>query len=82
MQNRTTTDGRDVLIADSGSAGPRAPRTPAALRLQPESPTAGVRLPRFRCEEFARRGTGVGTCDLPLDVHGRCDRAGNHLEVL
>ena len=32
-----------------------------------------------RCEELARKGTGTGTCDRPLDAHGQCDRAGEHM---
>lgn len=32
-----------------------------------------------RCQEFARRGTGFGTCDGPLDEHGQCQRAGQHI---
>lgn len=32
-----------------------------------------------RCEAEAKRGTGTGTCDRPLDEHGYCDRASDHL---
>lgn len=33
-----------------------------------------------RCEEFARKGTGHGACDRPLDDQGYCDRASDHVE--
>lgn len=33
-----------------------------------------------RCEANARRGTGTGMCDRPLDAHGYCDRASDHIE--
>lgn len=32
-----------------------------------------------RCEADARKGTGTGTCNRPLDSHGQCDRAADHL---
>jgi hypothetical protein len=32
-----------------------------------------------RCSENARRGTGTGACDRPLDGYGQCDRASDHL---
>jgi len=32
-----------------------------------------------KCEENARKGTGTGVCDRPLDKNGRCDRAADHL---
>lgn len=35
----------------------------------------------MRCEEFAKRGTGYGACDRPLDEHGYCDRPGDHIEL-
>lgn len=31
------------------------------------------------CEALARKGTGEGMCDRPLDSHGRCDRASDHI---
>lgn len=31
------------------------------------------------CEAFARKGTGFGSCDRPLDKDGYCDRAGDHM---
>lgn len=34
-----------------------------------------------RCESYARKGTGTGTCDRPLDRHGYCDWAGDHIEA-
>lgn len=33
-----------------------------------------------RCEILARKGTGIGPCDRPLDIHGQCDRAASHQE--
>lgn len=33
-----------------------------------------------RCGYRARKGTGEGVCDRPLDGHGRCDRAGDHIQ--
>lgn len=33
-----------------------------------------------RCEALARKGTGTGVCDRPLDEHENCDRASNHVE--
>jgi hypothetical protein len=33
-----------------------------------------------RCEALARKGTGTGVCDRPLDDHGQCDRASDHQE--
>lgn len=32
-----------------------------------------------RCDEHARQGTGYGVCDAPLDGHGQCPNAGNHV---
>jgi hypothetical protein len=31
------------------------------------------------CGANARRGTGTGICDRPLDELGQCDRASNHI---
>lgn len=31
------------------------------------------------CEANARKGTGTGICDRPLDELGQCDRASDHL---
>jgi hypothetical protein len=31
------------------------------------------------CEANARKGTGTGSCDRPLDAHGNCDRASAHI---
>jgi hypothetical protein len=45
-----------------------------------------ARIPKFAqprpltCDRLARKGTGVGMCDRPLDKDGYCDRAGDHLE--
>lgn len=33
----------------------------------------------MRCEAEAKRGTGTGACDRPLDEHGQCDRAAQHI---
>lgn len=30
------------------------------------------------CEALARKGTGYGVCDRPLDEHGQCDRPETH----
>lgn len=35
----------------------------------------------LRCGAEARRGTGTGVCDRPLDGHGYCDRASDHIEA-
>jgi len=32
-----------------------------------------------RCEALARKGTGTGTCNLPLDEHGYCAARGEHI---
>lgn len=32
-----------------------------------------------RCDETARRGTGMGVCDTLLDEHGNCPNARGHL---
>lgn len=32
------------------------------------------------CDELARRGTGTGACERPLDENGYCDRPGGHVE--
>ena len=34
---------------------------------------------RELCTALAKRGTGQGICGRPLDDHGCCDRAGDHL---
>lgn len=31
------------------------------------------------CEARARKGTGEGTCDHPLDAYGQCPRASDHI---
>lgn len=36
--------------------------------------------PGRRCEAYARRGTGTGLCDQPLDDLGQCSRASDHIE--
>lgn len=33
-----------------------------------------------RCDKRARKGTGEGICDRPLDRYGQCDRAANHID--
>lgn len=35
---------------------------------------------RGTCDRLARKGTGVGICDRPLDKDGYCDRASDHVE--
>lgn len=35
--------------------------------------------PPRHCDAHARRGTGTGVCDRPLDRHGGCDRAADHV---
>jgi hypothetical protein len=35
---------------------------------------------RPRCEAFARKGTGVGSCDQLLDERGDCLRVSDHIE--
>jgi hypothetical protein len=32
-----------------------------------------------RCDAVCARGTGTGICDTPLDDHGNCANAGQHL---
>jgi hypothetical protein len=32
------------------------------------------------CEAFARKGTGYGACNRPLDKDGYCDNARDHVE--
>ncbi|MFD8339988.1 hypothetical protein ACFV42_46485 [Streptomyces solisilvae] len=32
-----------------------------------------------RCDAYARRGTGYGVCDQPMDSLGRCSRPGGHV---
>ena len=31
------------------------------------------------CDAEAKRGTGTGACNRPLDSRGQCDRAASHL---
>lgn len=33
-----------------------------------------------RCEVIAKKGTGTGSCDTPLDSYLDCPNARNHLE--
>lgn len=35
---------------------------------------------RVTCDRLARKGTGHGMCNHPLDDNGQCDRAGDHIE--
>jgi hypothetical protein len=43
-------------------------------------PMSGKLPPRLhRCEAEARKGTGTGVCDAPLDKHGNCPNVGDHL---
>jgi hypothetical protein len=64
-----TPDQVDALLAMTG---------PARLFAEDEAANPG-KYRANRCEANARRGTGTGTCDRPLDSHGQCDRAGDHL---
>ena len=36
--------------------------------------------PAERCEKWAQKGTGQGTCDAPLSYAGYCPRWRSHLE--
>jgi hypothetical protein len=46
--------------------------------------SGAVRAPRTsetrRCEAYARKGTGYGTCDQPLSPSGGCLYASTHVE--
>lgn len=57
-------DVRSTYDADSDTTT----RTVHFTRIQPE-----------RCDAAARRGTGTGTCQTPLDEHGTCPSAGAHV---
>ena len=37
-------------------------------------------LRNSRCGAYARRGTGYGICDKPLDEHGRCPYSRHHVD--
>lgn len=52
------------------------PLVPVAYR--PTKPLSFPRTPGRSCEEFARRGTGEGTCGGPLDDDGRCTAPDRH----
>lgn len=50
--------------------------------IQPAEPSNLDRLDGVgvkRCEANAKRGTGTGMCNRPLDETGHCDREGDHL---
>lgn len=32
------------------------------------------------CDALAKKGTGLGICNAPLDEHGNCPRAGQHID--
>lgn len=53
-------------------------------RAPPLTDSQRARLSRlltvYRCDALARRGTGTGRCDRPLDESGRCDRPSDHLD--
>jgi hypothetical protein len=34
----------------------------------------------MKCEALARKGTGTGICDKPLDHHGVCPQPWDHIE--
>lgn len=57
-------DTMQVLHYDAEGA-PRPPRTAGRIR---------------RCEAYARKGTGYGTCDEPLSESGGCLYASHHVE--
>lgn len=38
------------------------------------------RMDRRLCDVLAKKGTGLGICNRPLDEHGNCDRAADHVE--
>lgn len=46
-----------------------------------EKPETRVQTLKARCDELARLGTGFGSCDQPLDEHGDCPRASDHVEL-
>ena len=71
---------------DPGSTGPSPDEVKAALaRWQTELDASAERIGEIIfdgvafCEAYARKGTGTGTCDRPLDAHGQCDRASSHI---
>lgn len=35
---------------------------------------------RRLCDALAKKGNGLGMCNRPLDEHGNCDRASDHIE--
>lgn len=41
---------------------------------------AAAILGRGRCDANSRKGTGTGVCDAPLDAHGQCPRADEHVD--
>lgn len=51
-----------------------------AVAVDDQTEGNGMAETMTRCGAFARRGTGTGTCERPLDEHGQCDRAGQHLD--
>jgi hypothetical protein len=61
----------------------RAAMRQLGAELQRDAEKIGAILdeePVSRCEVAARKGTGEGVCDRPLDKHGQCDRAADHLD--
>lgn len=62
-------DGTRLGAGPSGECAALVAETDTARQAAPE-----------RCEANARRGTGTGICDLPLNTNGYCDRPGDHLD--
>jgi hypothetical protein len=63
---------------DNGRAAGRRAADQADIGQDKVSSADRPRLQARRCEARARKGTGVGTCNRPLDDHGQCDRASDH----
>lgn len=53
--------------------------THETTRYEPGEHFTRIPDPTATCDANARRGTGTGVCDRPLDQHGQCDRAADHL---
>lgn len=45
------------------------------------APDQAQRPSPTRCDNAAQRGTGTGVCDTPLDEHGQCSRASDHIDL-
>jgi hypothetical protein len=70
--------GRSGAAAPDGTGLPPCPGlpTPPTLSIIP----APAPAPTPRCDANARRSTGAGMCNQPLDAYGQCLRATDHLE--